>query len=86
MARPLRIEYEGAVYHVTSRGKAGEPIFRDDEDRENILATIKKVIARYNYLCHGYRLMDNLAWNTAKSAHGPWRLSHSPAQLTGRGV
>ena len=59
MARPLRIEYEGAVYHVTSRGNAGEPVFRDEEDRGNILATIKKVRDRYNWLCHGYCLMDN---------------------------
>ncbi|MEC4685034.1 MAG: helix-turn-helix transcriptional regulator [Nitrospirota bacterium] len=42
MARPLRIEYEGAVYHVTSRGNAGEIVFRDEKDRGNILATIKK--------------------------------------------
>ncbi len=34
MARPLRIEYEGVVYHVTSRGNAGKPVFRDDEGRE----------------------------------------------------
>ena len=33
MARPLRIEFEGAVYHVTSRGDRREPIFEDDEDR-----------------------------------------------------
>gem|GEM_PF-5107411 len=37
MARPLRIEYEGAVYHITSRGNAREAVFRDDQDRENIL-------------------------------------------------
>ncbi len=37
MARPLRIEYEGAVYHVTSRGNAEEPVFRDDEDRGTLI-------------------------------------------------
>ncbi len=54
MARPLRIEYEGAVYHVTSRGNAGEPVFSDDEDRENILATTK--IKRYPRLGYGRML------------------------------
>ncbi len=48
MARPLRIEYEGALYQVTSRGNAGEAVFSDDEDRVKILATIKKVRDRYN--------------------------------------
>ncbi|MEW6002427.1 MAG: addiction module toxin RelE, partial [Nitrospirota bacterium] len=33
MARPLRIEYDGALYHVTSRGNARKPIFKDEEDR-----------------------------------------------------
>ena len=32
MARPLRIEYEGAVYHITSRGNARQDIFLDDKD------------------------------------------------------
>ena len=34
MARPLRLEYAGALYHVTSRGDRREDIYRDDEDRE----------------------------------------------------
>jgi len=33
MARPLRIEYPGAVYHVTARGNARQPVFRDEPDR-----------------------------------------------------
>ena len=37
MARPLRIEYEGAHYHVTSRGNERKAIFRDDTDREKFL-------------------------------------------------
>jgi len=37
MARPLRIEFEGAVYHVPSRGDRREPIFEDDEDRLALL-------------------------------------------------
>jgi REP-associated tyrosine transposase len=37
MARPLRIEYDGALYHVTSRGNERKPIFRDDTDRKLFL-------------------------------------------------
>jgi hypothetical protein len=44
MARPLRTEYEGAVYHVTSRGNVGESVFRNEKDRKSILATIKRII------------------------------------------
>ena len=44
MARPLRIEFAGAVYHVTSRGNARRKIFLDDEDREGFLATLSWVV------------------------------------------
>ena len=59
MARPLRIEYPGAVYHVTSRGNARKKVFRDDQDREIFLDTLASVVKRYNWLCHAYCLMDN---------------------------
>lgn len=59
MARPLRIEYPGAVYHVTSRGNARQPIFRDERDREALLTTLHRVTARYRWLCHAYCLMTN---------------------------
>jgi len=59
MARPLRIEYSGAVYHITSRGNARKKIYRDDQDRENFLGVLGTVIKRYNWLCHAYCLMDN---------------------------
>lgn len=59
MARPLRIEYEGAVYHVTSRGNAKKRIFRDDEDRRAFLKILGSVVNRFNWLCHAYNLMDN---------------------------
>ena len=38
--RQLRIEYEGAIYHVMSRGDRREPIFEDDRDRETLLKTL----------------------------------------------
>ena len=40
MARKLRVEYPGAIYHLMNRGDRREPIFRDDEDRERFLATL----------------------------------------------
>jgi hypothetical protein len=42
MARPLRTEYVGAVYHVMARGNQGQPIFRDDQDRRRFLETMEK--------------------------------------------
>ena len=59
MARPLRIEYPGAVYHVTSRGDERKAIFGDDCDRESFLNSLHKVVKRYNWLCHAYCLMGN---------------------------
>ena len=59
MARPLRIEYPGAVYHITSRGNARGKIYRNDGDRDKFLEILGSVIKRYNWLCHAYCLMDN---------------------------
>lgn len=59
MARPLRIEYEGAVYHTTSRGNARQGIFLNDEDRLSFLKILSDVVARYNWVCHAYCLMPN---------------------------
>jgi REP element-mobilizing transposase RayT len=59
MARPLRIEFAGALYHVTSRGNRRADIFLDDEDRGRFLAGLRSVIERYRWLCSAYCLMDN---------------------------
>jgi REP element-mobilizing transposase RayT len=59
MTRPLRIEFEGALYHVTSRGNRQEAIFASDDDREAFLELLGKVVVRYNWVCHAYCLMDN---------------------------
>jgi REP element-mobilizing transposase RayT len=59
MARPLRIEYEGAVYHITSRGNERKEIYRDTGDRTLFLAVLRQVNQRYSWLCHAYCLMDN---------------------------
>jgi putative transposase len=59
MARPLRLEYEGAVYHVTSRGNARESIFRVDPDRELFLQGLRETVQRFGWICHAYCLMTN---------------------------
>ena len=59
MTRPLRLEYPGAVYHVTSRGNARQAIVADDRDRTQVLTLLAHVIDRYGWLCHAYCLMDN---------------------------
>jgi REP element-mobilizing transposase RayT len=59
MARPLRIEFSGAIYHVTSRGNARGNIFADNADRETFFATLATVVRKHRWLCHGYCLMDN---------------------------
>ncbi|GEM_PF-1683863 len=59
MARPLRIEYDGALYHVTSRGNEQRPIFKDDTDRNFFLGTLAHVNQRFHWLCHAYCLMGN---------------------------
>jgi REP element-mobilizing transposase RayT len=59
MSRPLRIQYPGAVYHVTSRGNEKKPVFKDDQDREKFLNTLQHVNKRYNWICHAYCLMTN---------------------------
>lgn len=59
MTRPLRIEYSGAVYHITARGNARQDIFLDDNDREEFLELVALVVERFNWLCHAYCLMTN---------------------------
>ena len=59
MSRPLRIEFPGAVYHVTSRGNERRPVFRDDEDRGLFLSIVGRTVARWRWVVHGYCLMGN---------------------------
>jgi putative transposase len=59
VARQLRIEFEGAFYHITSRGNQRERIFFEDKDKEMFLEILKRTKERYGYLLHAYVLMDN---------------------------
>ena len=59
MARPLRIEYENALYHVTSRGNARANIYSTDSDRHCFLEILGEVVSRLGWICHAYCLMSN---------------------------
>lgn len=59
MARPLRIEFPGALYHVTARGNRRERIYVDDADRLAWLNLFGNVCDRYRWLCYAWCLMEN---------------------------
>ena len=59
MARRLRLEYPGAIYHVMNRGDRREPIFQDDQDRLRFLATLGEACTKADWRVHAYCLMDN---------------------------
>ncbi|MGA2556304.1 MAG: transposase [Verrucomicrobiota bacterium] len=59
MARPIRIEYPGAVYHVMARGNQGRPIFADDQDRRRFLETLGEAHCKTGWRVHAYVLMGN---------------------------
>ena len=59
MVRALRLEYAGALYHVTARGDRREDIYEDDIDRLAFLELFNDVCERFNWDCHAYCLMSN---------------------------
>ncbi len=59
MARKLRVQYRGAIYHVMNRGDRGEPIFRDDQDRERFLSTLGEACDKTGWQVQAYCLMPN---------------------------
>jgi REP element-mobilizing transposase RayT len=59
MARPLRIEFAGAIYHVMSRGNARQAIVRDDADREKRLDWLRRTVETYGWRLHAFVLMRN---------------------------
>ena len=81
MARPLRLEYAGAIYHVTSRGDRQEPIYDNDKDRLRWLDIIAKVCDRFNWRVHAYCLMDNHYHLIVETIEG--NLSKGMRQLNG---
>ncbi len=81
MARPLRIEFAGALYHVTSRGDGREEIYRDDDDRLIFLGVVGEVCERFNWVVHAYCLMDNHYHLLVETPDG--NLSKGMRQLNG---
>jgi hypothetical protein len=71
MTRPLRIEYPGAVYHVTSRGNAQQEIVHDDGDRVTFFDVLKSARNRFNVVVHAYCMMGCLMLHKRHTVH-PW--------------
>ena len=63
MTRPLRLEYEGALYHITSRGNTRESIFLDDRDRGRFLVILSDAIKRYVIYWERRRPAGPYRWN-----------------------
>lgn len=59
MGRPLRIEYSGAHYHVTSRGNEQKDVFKSQKDREQFLSYLESAVFKYGATIHAYCLMSN---------------------------
>lgn len=59
MACPLRLEFPGALYHVTARGNARQAIVLDDRNRALFLVCLGDVVLRFGWICHAYCLMDH---------------------------
>lgn len=59
MARPLRIQFPGAVYHVMARGDRGQEVVRDDQDRRRWLETLGDACVKTGWRVHAFVLMDN---------------------------
>ena len=81
MARPLRPEIRGGLYHVTSRGDKREDIYLSDTDRQRWLDLLGEVCSRHNWLCHAYCLMDNHYHIVVETIDG--NLSAGMRQLNG---
>jgi REP element-mobilizing transposase RayT len=59
MARPLRVEYAGAFYHVMNRGNAGEDVFISERDKQKFTEYLEKLVERFSIIIHTYCLMGN---------------------------
>src|SRR6266403_1623161 len=59
MARKLRIQYAGAIYHVMNRGDRSDPIFEDDQDRYRLLEALGQACEKTGWQVHAYCLMSN---------------------------
>jgi len=81
MVRPIRIEFSGALYHVTARGDRREAIYEDDADRTRFLEVFGQVAEDFNWICHAYCLMGNHYHLVIETPDG--NLSKGMRQLNG---
>jgi putative transposase len=81
MSRPLRIEFPDLLYHVTAYGSARQNIFPDNEDWQQFLAVVVRVISRFYLLPHAYCLMDNHLHLVVETPEG--NMSKAMYQLNG---
>ena len=81
MARPLRIELSGGLYHVTSRGDRRENIYFSEDDRRAWLEVFGQVCERFNWVCHAYCQMTNHYHIVVETPEG--NLSQGMRQLNG---
>ena len=80
MARAWRIEYEGALYHVLSRGNERQDIFIDDDDRKLFLATVGDMSERFEIDIFAYVLMDHARIIITNSCDLILQLVHIPVK------
>ncbi len=81
MARPLRIEFPGALYHVTARGDQRSAIYRDESDRYIWLEVLGLVCARFHFVVHAYCQMTNHYHLMVETVEG--NLAEGMRQLNG---
>ena len=81
MSRPLRLEFAGGLYHVTSRGDGREDIYLDDTDRTVFQVVVAEVIRQFNWALHAYCLMGNHYHLLVETPDG--NLSQGMRQLNG---
>lgn len=81
MARPLRLEFPGALYHVTARGNARQDIFFGDADHAAFLDVLAETCAHQRWRCHAYCLMTNHYHLVVETEDA--NLSHGMRQING---
>lgn len=81
MVRPLRVEFSGGLYHLTSRGDGREDVYRGDGDRRVFLDLFAQVCDRFNWRAHAYCLMTNHYHLLVETPDG--NLSKGMRQLNG---
>jgi putative transposase len=81
MSRPLRLEFDNALYHVTSRGDRREDNYLSDDDRQAWLEILSQVCERFGWVVYAYCLMTNHYHLVVQTRRG--NLSEGMRQLNG---